>query len=145
MDRDRLLELDRALNGFFRRMAGEMSHLLERGLTASQHAVLRLVSRRPGCHVGEVARALGITDSAASAICDRMVRDGLLRRRRDPEDRRRVVVSLTASGGELLDKAEEARLMAFNRHFASLPPEDLDSLVRIFTRLGAGREQPDKD
>jgi DNA-binding MarR family transcriptional regulator len=47
--------------------------------------------------VGELAQTLDITKSAVSQMVDKLVADGRLLRQRDPDDRRRTIVSLAPS------------------------------------------------
>ncbi|MBE1158992.1 bifunctional helix-turn-helix transcriptional regulator/GNAT family N-acetyltransferase [Dyella acidiphila] len=63
--------------------------------------VLRYLSDTGPSAVTEVAEAIGQTHSAVSQLADKLVRAGMLRRRRDPADGRRSVLQLT-------DKARSA-------------------------------------
>lgn len=63
--------------------------------------VLRFLWERGPATVGEVAAAIGQTHSAVSQLADKLVRAGLLRRKRDREDGRRSLLTLT-------DKAQHA-------------------------------------
>jgi DNA-binding MarR family transcriptional regulator len=45
---------------------------------------------------GELAKLVGVTSGAITGVIDRLERDGWVRRTRDPDDRRRVVVEMTA-------------------------------------------------
>jgi DNA-binding MarR family transcriptional regulator len=44
---------------------------------------------------GELAKRVGVTSGAITGVIDRLERDGWVRRTRDPNDRRRVVVEPT--------------------------------------------------
>lgn len=70
-------------------LAGELGVSL-RDLAALHHLVGQ-APRGPA----ELARELGITTASATVLVDRLERAGCLRRRRDPEDRRRLVLEAT--------------------------------------------------
>jgi DNA-binding MarR family transcriptional regulator len=74
-----------------------------------------------GLRVGEVARGLGVTLPTVTAVMDKLVERGLVRRDEDPLDRRQHVCRLTADGKALLH-----RLMAGRRAFTNALLEHLD-------------------
>ena len=86
------------------------SHALERrsrrmekaiGVTAPQRLVLRFLGRFPGVTAGHLARALHIDPGTLSASVSRLEARGLVERRRDPIDTRRVTLGLTREGRAL--------------------------------------------
>jgi DNA-binding MarR family transcriptional regulator len=75
-----------------------------------------------GLRVGEVARGLGVTLPTVTAVMDKLVERGLVRRDEDPMDRRQHLCRLTTDGQALLH-----RLMAGRRSFTNALLEHLDS------------------
>ena len=75
-----------------------------------------------GLRVSEVARGLGVTLPTVTAVMDKLVERGLVRRDEDPLDRRQHVCRLTGDGQALLD-----RLMAGRRAFTNALLEHLDA------------------
>lgn len=71
------------------------------GVTGPQRLVVRIVGRFPGCTAGEVATLLHVDPSTLTGVLARLTRRGLLRRRTDPEDRRRARFELTPRGRSL--------------------------------------------
>jgi DNA-binding MarR family transcriptional regulator len=49
----------------------------------------------------ELSRRIGIETASSTAVMDQLERRGLIDRRRDPGDRRRMIVTLTAAGRKL--------------------------------------------
>jgi DNA-binding MarR family transcriptional regulator len=97
-------------------------------LTMSQLKMMFVLSSamRPadgtnGLRVGEVARGLGVTLPTVTAVMDKLVERGLVRRDEDPLDRRQHVCRLTTDGQALLH-----RLMAGRRAFTNALLEHLD-------------------
>lgn len=65
------------------------------GINRSDNTALDVVERAGRMTAGELARELGLTTGAVTALIDRLEKAGYLRRISDPTDRRRVLVELT--------------------------------------------------
>lgn len=65
------------------------------GLSRSEGRCLDIVEQRGRVTSGDLATASGLTPGAITALVDRLERAGMLRRVRDGEDRRQVLVELT--------------------------------------------------
>jgi DNA-binding MarR family transcriptional regulator len=74
---------------------------LRLGITGPQRLVLRIVGRFPGISAGQLSRILHLDPSTLTGIVRRMEHAGLLTRRRDPRDGRRVMLGLSAAGRRL--------------------------------------------
>jgi DNA-binding MarR family transcriptional regulator len=68
------------------------------GVTGPQRLVIRLVGRYPGACAGEISALLHLHPSTLTGILKRLERAGLVERRPDPADGRRVQLLLTARG-----------------------------------------------
>ena len=102
----------------------------EHALPASELEVMRLLVRRPGLSVNEIAGELRLQPTNASTAVGSLVRRGLLERERDAGDGR--VVRLTPTGRAL----EHRR--AQERHWGDALGEALDALpAREAARLRA--------
>jgi len=78
----------------------------EVGLTMQWYqALLVIKTYHAGEHitVGELAEQLMIRDHSAAELVSRLVRAKLVRRKIDPQDRRRSLIVMTASGNRHLD------------------------------------------
>lgn len=84
-----------------------LNHELERlsarvlrrfGITAQQRMTLRIVGRFPGITAGRLSAVLCVDAATISTALAKLESRGLLARTRDPQDRRRVTVALTARG-----------------------------------------------
>ena len=58
--------------------------------------------------LSEIVDALGVSKQAAGALVDTLVTRGYLDRRADPEDRRRLIVALTARGDTAAEVIRDA-------------------------------------
>lgn len=103
------------------------------GITPQQHLLLLLVRGHrsfPGVNIGELAGSLQVRHHSASLLVDRCVKRGLVDRREDPTDRRRALVSLTATGQEILDRIIVANRREMGNLEESLFRESLISALR---------------
>jgi DNA-binding MarR family transcriptional regulator len=94
----------------FLRRLWRLNHALEKhssrmdrrlGVTAQQRLVIRCVGMYPGVTAGRLAALLHIDPGTASATLKRLEEKRLVERRRDPRDRRRVALGLTARGRQI--------------------------------------------
>lgn len=105
-------------------------------LTMAQLKVLMRVPAEGRQHLGDVAEALGIGLPTASHLVDRLVRQGLLQRREDPEDRRYVLVARTAAGEDLVDRLRRAGKERWRAWLGRLQPAELRALALGLEALG---------
>lgn len=75
--------------------------LTELGLTYPQYLVLLVLWQRRTQRLGEIAADLELATHAISPIIDRLEGAGLVRRVKDADDGRVVLVELTAAGARL--------------------------------------------
>ncbi|PZO49729.1 MAG: MarR family transcriptional regulator [Alphaproteobacteria bacterium] len=96
--------------------------LADLGLTSAQAGALFALPAEGGAGVNAVADALGLAQSAASVLVQRLEQAGLVERQPDPVDRRAVLLTLTSRGRTLRARAvERAQRMntAATRGFSS--------------------------
>jgi DNA-binding MarR family transcriptional regulator len=97
---------------------------------------MEVLDRTGRLTAGEIARQTGLTSGAATALLDRLERAGYLRRLRDPDDRRRILVELTdkarAATSEVYGPLAEA-----TTEFERYSDADL-RLIADFLRAGSG-------
>lgn len=73
-------------------------------LTALQYTALTVLERHPGLSSAQLARNSFVTAQTMSDMVTALLERGLIERRRDPADRRRLVLGLTTDGQRLLDR-----------------------------------------
>jgi DNA-binding MarR family transcriptional regulator len=91
-------------------------------LPPSELEVMRLLVRRPGLTVGEVARELGLQRTNASAAVRTLTGRGLLERHGDPSDGRVARLTPTRRAIENRDRREAAWGQALSRRLDELEP-----------------------
>jgi DNA-binding MarR family transcriptional regulator len=88
----RLWELVHALAVRSKRMGRTL------GVTGPQRLVIRVVGQSPGATPSEISEILGLHPSTLTGVLARLEHQGLLQRRVDAADRRRIRFRLTPAG-----------------------------------------------
>jgi DNA-binding MarR family transcriptional regulator len=109
-------------------------------LTTAQAAVLSVIANGEGDTQREVAKALGVNESAVAAMVERLLRLGYLARRRSNVDARAWTLSIRAKGIAALTatKAPFKRVNAMLER--ELAPHELENLAAYLERLVAACE-----
>jgi len=104
-------------------------------MRAPEFAILHHVYGEGPISQQELGRALRIHASNLVALIDQLESDGLLIRRRDPEDRRRYLLELTDDGIRRLADAERAAQAAEAEMLAPLTAPERERLRRYLTKM----------
>jgi DNA-binding MarR family transcriptional regulator len=99
------------------------------GMSFSRTRALRRLARQP-LSMGELARALGMDPPNVTVLVDDLEKQGLVRRKPHPTDRRAKLVEPTRKGTSLARRAEEI-LGTPPSGLSALSEEDLEALRRI--------------
>ncbi len=140
----------RALRGIRRlvRTLQESARAVEgrTGITNAQLFLLRALGENPSLSLGELAAVGRTQQSTASIVVQRLVRNGLIRRERSPEDGRRVRLSLTARGRRKLRSAPVPPTTRLLDALQALSRGERGALIRglraLESRMGQGTEEP---
>jgi MarR family transcriptional regulator, lower aerobic nicotinate degradation pathway regulator len=111
--------------------------LEDTGLSGYHHAVLALLDEEPRETQATVADALGYDRSHLVGLLDELEDQGLIERRRDPNDRRRQMVSLTPAGAKALARLREIAKRVDEEFFKPLDAAERKQLKALLARLAA--------
>lgn len=125
----RLWQLNHALEKVSSRMEKRL------GVTAQQRLILRCVGKYPGLTAGHLATFLHVDPGTVSASLNRLESRGLLERRRDPRDKRRASLGLTARGRALDGPAGGTVENAVERLLSSAPADQLRTMLSVVDQL----------
>jgi DNA-binding MarR family transcriptional regulator len=126
----------------------ELDSVLSRlGTSHAKYQVLSIVCPEPeGVQLSEIAARASVHSTTMTATIDRLVRGGLIERRADPKDRRRILAVATREGNNLYRRAH-AELAAIEYGLADVDSdtvksllEGLDHVALVFERAGAESE-----
>jgi len=117
------------------RLARRLRQQAEAPLSPTQTAVLATIDRRGPLTLGELAEAERVQPPTITAAVGRLEHQGLVQRRREPNDRRVVRVQITADGGELLDQTRSRKSAYLEQRLASLSARERATLERAASIL----------
>jgi DNA-binding MarR family transcriptional regulator len=113
---------------------------VQHGTTLPRFDVMAaLWRRREGVTMTELSRLLLVSNGNATAVVDRLEKDGLVTRRGSESDRRIVQVALTEAGLAEFEGLAAGHEAEVSRLFAGLEESDLEMLTDILKRMG-GKE-----
>jgi putative acetyltransferase len=98
------------------------------------HAIGELHQAGPATQQ-RLATTLRLQKSTISRLVDQLEADGIVTREANPDDRRSVLVSLTALGTSRAERLDDARRALFSRLLDELGPDERAMVVAGLTRL----------
>ena len=108
----------------------------EHELTTEKHAVLMAIKHISGpVRITDIARWLDRSVNSVSMIIDRMVKAGLVTRKRDRKDRRTVFVTITSKAEKAYVPATIAGWGLIQEIMSPLSDEDKRTLIRLLETL----------
>jgi DNA-binding MarR family transcriptional regulator len=130
------LEILRSLRRIVRRVEGASSELeAAHGITAPQLLCLHALVRAKSLTQIELSREVRLSASTVVGVVDRLETKGLVTRRRDAEDRRRIYVSPTVTGLALEQAAPEPLQLQVERGLAAMSETERTVIAASLERL----------
>jgi DNA-binding MarR family transcriptional regulator len=111
------------------------------GITALQYTALTVLRRRDGLSSAQLARNSFVTAQSMADMVTGLERRGLISRRRDPDNRRVLLISLTDAGHELLTSYDETMDELEQRMLGGLSPRERTHLEDYLNRCRAALAQ----
>jgi DNA-binding MarR family transcriptional regulator len=106
-------------------------------VTVHQLEALRHLSSSGGLTMAELAQAQGIGLSSATALADRLIRQGLAQRTSDPADRRVVRIVPTDSALRLVERFAAHKRRGAVEALAALSDDEIRSLLALLSKVAA--------
>ena len=110
------------------------------GLRPKHFAVLNAIALSGGGSQQELGGRMGLDPSGLVGAIDELEGMGLVERRRDPADRRRYVLALTADGTATLRRARRLVSDGARDLLGALDDDEVDTLVELLGKVAAGGE-----
>ncbi len=115
------------------------AQLADKGLSAPRFDVLAQLGAREACATQDaLVRRLMLTKGNVSTLIQKMVEDGLIERREDPDNRRRNRLALTAKGKALRQKAVPCHEAWLDDLFSVLSRREQAKLEALLAKLLSG-------
>jgi len=94
-----------------------------------------------GAPAGTVAEQLKVRPSTATGVVDRLVKQELVRRERDGDDRRRVRVYLTERGRDVILEIQTRNRLIMWKLFGQFSRGELEGISRAFALIAREGER----
>ena len=125
----------------FRVIRAELRKHGAKEMSVPQYRTLAFVYRNEGASLSEVGDYIGLTLPTMSLLVDGLVARGLVSRRTDPEDRRRMTLTLTEAGRARLESARSATMANLEERLRQLSASDRATItlaMRVLNELFTG-------
>lgn len=106
------------------------------GLTTSQFGVLESLYHLGSMSQSDICAKLLKSSGNITLVIDNLEKRDLVRRERDAEDRRVVIVTLTEKGRELIARVFPDHVAAIVNEMSVLIPDEQETLGRLCRKLG---------
>ena len=114
------------------------------GLTGPQALLLKALQEGRVC-AGELAARVNLSQGTVTDILNRLEQRGLIKRRRDTQDRRRVLVESTAAAQDVLAQSPPLLRECFVHRFNTLQEWEQTQLLASLQRIAAMMDAQDID
>jgi DNA-binding MarR family transcriptional regulator len=104
-------------------------------LTSAQWAALAKLTETGPCSQNQLGRLTAMDVATIKGVIDRLTARGLTETSADPEDGRRLLVSLTRAGQQMVEKAAPAALAITRETLAPLDAKERETLVALLSKL----------
>lgn len=102
------------------------------GINRTDGRCIDVIDRRGELTAGELAKEVGLTTGAVTAMVDRLEVAGLVQRKNDPADRRKVLIQLTGDAKQLAADIYGQMAQATAPLIDDLSDSDLLTLISFF-------------
>jgi DNA-binding MarR family transcriptional regulator len=104
-------------------------------LTVPQFRTLAFVNRNKGSSLCEVADHMGMTPPSASTLVNGLIERGMMKREEQPDDRRRVRLTVTRRGQAILEASTHATMTYLSKKLNSVSADDREIIVKAMETL----------
>jgi len=109
----------------------------EHGITGPQLVILQVLSRNNEMSVGELAKAISLGQATVTGILDRLEKRGLIIRRKDDNDKRKVLISPTEESKKVVAVKPSALQQTFVGQFEKLQDWEKIMILAVLQRIVA--------
>ena len=120
--------------------ANAIERIEQEGFEAHHYSVLAMLGEGARETQATVADALDLDPSRLVAVLDALEERGLIGRQRDPQDRRRHVVSITPTGKRQLQRLRAIAKQLEDEFFAPLTPEERARFHDLLLQLASAHD-----
>ena len=105
------------------------------GLTGPQLILIQVIANEGEIVLGTLAKKVSLSQATVTNIVERLEQRGLLSRRKTENDKRRVIVSVTPKGKEILTQKPSLLDESFTRKFDGLEDWEQNLILSMIQRI----------
>ena len=105
------------------------------GLSGSQLWIMQQIYSFNGISNSELAKNLTLHVSTCSILVNKLIKKGLVEKARSPTDERKIVLTITSKGKQLMAKAPKSPEGAIPSALKKLSIEELEELNKVLTKF----------
>jgi len=119
----------------------ERDQMAKGSLSVPQYWALLYIGGHGPCPMNEICEAMNLKCSSASGLVDRLSKLGMVKRARDPKDRRSVLVSVTAKGSKAVQHSREEKRQMIAKMFEPLSDKERMQYLSLVEKIASGLPQ----
>ncbi len=132
-------ELDKQI-GYLLRLASQRHSVIFQNntidnITPTQFSALVRISDNGECSQNHLGRLSGMDVATIKGVVDRLMQKNFLKSRADPEDKRRLLVSLTHSGTTLVNDMKKAGKKITSETLQPLTVQEQKTLLKALKKI----------
>jgi len=105
------------------------------GLSHQQIMVVRLLAHNKTLQISALCHEMSLSKGTVSGILNRMERDGLIEKTKDPKDKRNTYIRFTAQGNEFAKSYRGKIVESYTQIFINYTDEELLELQNVLTDI----------
>ncbi len=126
--------------GFLLRLASQRHSVIFQSntidnITPTQFSALVRISDNGECSQNHLGRLAGMDVATIKGVVDRLIHRGLVKSRPDPNDKRRLLVSLTEAGTVLIEEMKKAGKVITAKTLQPLTAQEQKTFLKILKKL----------
>lgn len=138
-DADEPYDLDKQV-GYLLRLASQRHSVIFQNnaianITPTQFSALVRMSDNGECSQNHLGRLAGMDVATIKGVVDRLIHRGLAQSRPDTKDKRRLLVSLTDKGTELIEEMKEAGRAITAETLQPLTAQEQKTFLKILKKI----------
>lgn len=111
--------------------------LRDLGLSVAMWRALAALHHKDAQTIGEIAQLTVLDRSSLGRLLDDMAKDGLVERKPLPDDRRAMVILLSAKGRKLFECTRPVIQKHYRNVLKGIAPDEFEILMRLLRRIKA--------
>lgn len=105
------------------------------GLTTSQFAVLEVLYSKGDLKICQIIDSILTTSGNITVIIKNLEKEGFIKKLKDPEDSRAVLISLTEKGKEIIESILPKHFENIKNIFSVLDEGEKEQLIKILSKI----------